>query len=455
MLHKSWRWVLALTVFLPLALPFSVHAALPEVREFKLQNGMKVVLAPSSRVPSLTYFTFFHVGSRNERPGLTGVSHFMEHMMFLGAKKYGPGEFDRVMEQSGGANNAFTSQDMTAYNDDIPTEFFAKLVDMETDRMQDVTLDPKLFDSERHVVMEEIRLRDIDDPDGAMEVALNAAAYKASSYHWPVGGWLKDLDVMRRDEAYAYIKTFYAPNNATLVIAGNFDPAAAEKLIRERYGAITSAVQPPAPVLAEPEQLGPIRVELRKDVSAAALERGYKVPEILHADTPALDLLAEILAGGENSVLVKALVHEAGLATDVIGGNGDMKDPSLFEIAMHLRPEIAPEKARAALDAALAAFFKRGATPAEIAAAKARITIRRLRQMETNTGFASSLGRADILFGDWHAAFAEGERINAVTAADLTRVSGKYFSDKEMTEVTLVPVAAAVEPVASAPAAKP
>ncbi len=428
----------------------SARAGLPEVKEIKLDNGLKVLLAPSPRVPALTMFTFFKVGSRNERPGITGVSHFMEHMMFNGAVKYGPKQFDLTMERAGGTNNAFTSNDMTAYNDDIPAAFLDTCVDMEVDRLKDIAMDAKLFDSERHVVMEERRLRSEDDPDGAMDEALSAAAFKASPYHWPVVGWMKDLEAITRDEGYRYIKTYYAPNNATLILSGDFNLEATEKLIRARYSEVPAQPQPAQPVNAEPEQMGPIRVELRKAVEAPALLRGYKAPAVKDPDAPALDLLAEILGGGEQAVLTQALVQDGQLATDVTVYSPGLLEPSLFAILVHLRPGTDTAKARALLDDTLAKFTATGAgaADAQLKRAQARIAVKYLQQLETNNGFASALGQADVLHGDWREAFKYKGKIDAVTLVDLNRVSKKYLVDKSMTEVTLKPTEAEAEPVA-------
>lgn len=434
-------------------LPLPVRAALPEIREFKLDNGLTVVLAPSKRVPTLTYYTFFKVGSRNERPGITGVSHFMEHMMFLGAKKYGPREFDRVMEQAGGSNNAFTSNDMTAYNDEIPAAFLPTLIDMEADRLADIALDPKLFESEKAVVMEENRLRDQDSPEGLAWVALSAGAFKASPYRWPVGGWMGDLTAITRDQGYEYIKSWYVPNNAIVIISGDFDPAQAERLMREKFSPIPARPLPPQPVTFEPPQFGPVRIEIRKDVSAPILVRGHKIPGYDHPDTPVLEVLSEVLAGGDNGVLVKALVREEAIATGVYADAGGMLDANLFGFQLELKPGVTPETGRAKFDAALAAFLKNGVTPEALRAAKSRLALRALGRLQTNNGLAGALGRAAVLSGDWRNALDPAKRIDAVTGEQVLAVAKKYLHDTEMTEVTVVPTPAAPEPEAPAPAA--
>src|SRR3954466_13258523 len=201
-------------------LPPALKAIADSVIEATLPNGMHVRLLPSDAVPTCSYYTFFRVGSRNERPGITGISHLFEHMMFNGAKRYGPGEFDKVLESNGGSSNAYTSNDLTVYYEDFMAEALERVVDLESDRMKSLAVTPKMLPSERQVVIEERRLRVDNEIAGMMDEELSCLVYKAHPYRWPVIGWMKDIEAIKREDCLEYFRTYYAPNNATIYLAG-------------------------------------------------------------------------------------------------------------------------------------------------------------------------------------------------------------------------------------------
>jgi predicted Zn-dependent peptidase len=191
-------------------LPPALEALAASVIEAKLPNGLQVRLLPSDAVPTCSFYTFFRVGARNERPGITGISHLFEHMMFNGAKKYGPGQFDRVLESNGGTSNAYTSNDLTVYYEDFMSEALEKVIDLESDRMRSLQVTPKMLESERKVVMEERRLRVDNEIGGLMDEELSSLVWKAHPYRWPVIGWMKDIENIRREDCLEYFQTFYA-----------------------------------------------------------------------------------------------------------------------------------------------------------------------------------------------------------------------------------------------------
>ena len=215
-----------------------------DVQVRQLANGLKVLLVEDHGIPNIALYTFFRVGSRNERPGLTGVSHFIEHMMFNGTAEFGPGEFDRRMEFLGGSNNAYTGDDMTAYTDWFPAAALDTMLRMESDRMQGLIFEPKVFESERGVVASERRLSVENNNDAILYENVRATAIMAHPYHWDVIGWMSDILGWKRDEVMAYYRTYYAPNNAVLVMVGDFDPVPALALIRKYYEPILAS--PPA-----------------------------------------------------------------------------------------------------------------------------------------------------------------------------------------------------------------
>src|SRR5438128_11775193 len=206
------------------------------VQEHALANGLQVRLLPDRGLPIATLYSFFRVGSRNERPGITGISHLFEHMMFNGSKKYGPKEFDRRLESAGGTSNAYTSNDVTAYYEDFASEALPLVLDLESDRMASLLIDDASLARERDVVKEERRFRTDNDLDGMMDEALGALAFLAHPYRWPVVRWMSDLNRISREDCEQYFRTYYAPNDCTLILVDDFDPKGALKLIKQLYG---------------------------------------------------------------------------------------------------------------------------------------------------------------------------------------------------------------------------
>src|ERR671928_524107 len=208
------------------------------VQEHELPNGLQIRLLPDRSLPIATLYSFFRVGSRNERPGITGISHLFEHMMFNGSRKYGPKEFDRKLEAAGGTSNAYTSTDITAYYEDFAAEALPLVLDLEADRMASLVIDDDSLQREREVVKEERRFRTDNDIDGMMDEALGALAFVAHPYRWPVVGWMTDLNRITRADCERYFRTYYAPNNCTVVLVGDFEPGEALRNIEKLYGAI-------------------------------------------------------------------------------------------------------------------------------------------------------------------------------------------------------------------------
>src|ERR671936_1087713 len=225
------------------------------VQEHELPNGLQIRLLPDRSLPIATLYSFFRVGSRNERPGITGISHLFEHMMFNGSRKYGPKEFDRRLEASGGTSNAYTSNDRTAYYEDFASDALPLVLDLEADRMAALLIDDESLAREREVVKEERRFRTDNDIDGMMEEALGALAFLAHPYRWPVIGWMSDIDRITRPDCERYFRTYYAPNNCTLVLVGDFDGDEALARIERLYGAIPSGERlPEVPNGAPPQK---------------------------------------------------------------------------------------------------------------------------------------------------------------------------------------------------------
>jgi zinc protease len=406
-----------------------------------LKNGLKVILMEDHSVPVISRWTFYRVGSENERPGITGISHFMEHMMFNGAGKYGPKEFDRILESNGGYSNAFTSEDMTGYYEDFASNILELCIDLDSDRMKSLALDPKYVVSEMDVVKEERRLRTDNSVEGAMYEELGSLAYKAHPYGWPVIGWMSDLEKINRDDAVKYYQTYYSPNNAILIIAGDFDTKKALDLVHKYYDGIPSQA-PPEPVrTSEPEQLGERRAEVHKAAETPQVLIGYHIPDVKSNDIYALDVLQSVLSEGFNSRFYKKLVWELRLAV-YANANADWRiAPSLFTIDVKVKPDKTAAESEAAVYAMLDDIAKNGITAAELEKAKNAIVANFYRSMQTVNGKARKIGMYEIYFGDFNEILNVQSRYQAVTLEDVKRVAGEYFQSKNRNVVTLVPEA--------------
>jgi zinc protease len=406
-----------------------------------LDNGLKVILVEDHSVPVISYQTFFRVGARNERPGITGISHFLEHMMFNGAEKYGPKEFDAVLEASGGYSNAFTSDDMTAYYEDISSDGLELCIDLDSDRMRSLALDPKFIDSEMGVVKEERRLSIDNSVSGQMWEDLDALAFKAHPYKWPVLGWMSDLDAINRNDCIEYFRTYYAPNNAILVVAGDFDTGKALKLIHDYYDDIP-AQQPPMDVrTVEPEQKGERRAILRKEAELPEVIVAYHTPDAASDEIYAIDVLQKIMTGGRSSRLYRSLVREKEAAISVDTYFPWRLDPYLFAFNVKMKPGHETTEAEEAVYAELVDIAENGVPAGELTRAKNGLEADFVRSMQTVNGRATKIGRYEVLFGDYREIMKVPGRYRAVTVDEVKEAAGKYFRGRNRTVVTLVPEA--------------
>src|SRR5687768_16727660 len=286
----------------------SASAQQVAVSAHTLTNGLKVLVHEDHDIPNVAMYLFYKVGSRNERPGSTGMSHFFEHMMFNGAKKYGPKQFDIEMEKSGGRNNAYTTRDVTVYTNWFPSTALKLMMDMEADRIQNLSFDPKMIESERGVVASE-RLQSVDNSTtGLLYEQLNATAYAAHPYTWSVIGWASDIKAWTMEDLQAHFKMGYAPNNAVMVIVGAVKTGETIKLAKQYLEPIPRH-DPPSPVrTVEPPQQGERRVTLIKPAQLAQQFISFHVPDSRHADMPALEVLGAILTHGRSSRLYKRMI---------------------------------------------------------------------------------------------------------------------------------------------------
>jgi zinc protease len=395
-------------------------AALGTPEEHELKNGLKVRLLANDAVPTVSYYTFFRVGSRNERPGITGISHLFEHMMFNGAKKYGPGAFDRVLESAGGVSNAYTSNDLTVYHEEFEASALDKVIDLESDRMRSLAISDRMLTSERQVVLEERRMRVDNDTGGMMDEELNALVYKAHPYHWPVLGWEKDIEAITKEDCMQYFRTFYAPNNATLWVVGDIDTRKTLAAIRAAYSDIPKGPPPPKVIDAEPEQKGERRAVVRHPAQAPSLMIAWRAPKATDPDTLALDVVQYALSVDWSWRL----------------------DAGMVIVYLELKPGSNPADVEAALYAEIDKVAKDGLTDTELQKAKNNLRASHLRELQTNTGRAHALGNYEVMLGSWQAGLSLPGKYQSITGEAVRAATRKYLSADRRSVVTLVPAAA-------------
>jgi zinc protease len=418
-----------------------VLQSLFDVQEATLPNGLRVRLLANHQTPVVSLYTFFQVGSRNERPGITGISHLFEHMMFNGAKKYGPKKFDQTLESNGGRSNAYTSTDMTVYYEDFASDALETVLDLESDRMRSLRINDVALKSERQVVLEERRVRVDNDITGIMDEELGTLVWKAHAYRWPVIGWQKDIENITRQDCEQYFRTYYAPNNAVLYICGDIDPKKTLALVREYYGDIPRGPTP-APVLdAEPEQKGERRAEVRHPAQSPALMIAYRGPAARSEDTLLLDVIQYALTKGEGSRLVKKLVYDTPLAVSVGVDWGWRLDPGIILFFLELKPDSDPRKVEEALYAELKRLVDEGLTERELQKAKNNLRADHLRELATNSGRAHAMGHYEALLGSWREGLSLPSVYAAATNEQVRAVAAKYLAPERRSVVTLLPLA--------------
>ena len=411
-----------------------------KVIEKVLPNGLKVLLKEEHKAPVVTFQIWYKVGSRNERLGATGMSHLLEHMMFKGTKNHGPKTFSQTVQRNGGNDNAFTSKDYTAYFETFAADRIGISLDLESDRMQNLLVEPKEFLSERDVVKEERRLRTEDDPVNTMVEQMMAVAFSAHPYQWPVIGWMADLNGIARDDLYNHYRTYYAPNNATIVVVGDFDAKTLFPQIEKYFSSIPRGPMVPAVSAVEPKHLGERRVIVKQQAELPAVFAGYNVPTLKHPDSYALEVLQGILSSGKSSRLYKALVYEKQLAL-YAGGDYDniSTDPNLFYIYAGVMPGKTSDEVEKALYGEIDKLKSELVADEEIEKAKNQIEAGFIMGQDSIFYQAMLLGQFATV-ADWKLLEKYVDSIRAVTKEDVMRVAKEYFNEDNRTVGVLVPV---------------
>lgn len=410
------------------------------VREHVLANGLKVLLLEEHKAPVVVVQVWYRVGSRNEQLGKTGLSHLLEHLMFKGTEKRGPEEYSRIIQRNGGNENAFTDADNTTYFATLASDRVEVVLDLESDRMVNLKFGDEQFRPEHQVVIEERRLRTEDNPVAALFELLGATAYVAHPYQWPIIGWMDDLRQATREDALEYYRLHYAPNNAFLVIAGDFESERMIADVERWFGPLTARPAPPAVRSIEPPQRGERRAVLRRPAELPFVAIGYHVPNLRHADAPALEVASAILADGKSSRLYDRLVYRRQLARSA-GANYDytQHDPGLFTVYAQPMPGKSAAELERALLAEIEALQRHAPAEAELEKAKNSLEAGFLLAQDSLFYQALLLGQYEIA-DRWQRIDQYVPAVRAVAPEDVQRVARTYLVADNRTVATLEPL---------------
>lgn len=438
-LSSRGRLLLAGVLSLALAAP-----VLANPYEKTLSNGMRVIVKEDHRAPTVVHMVWYRTGGVDEQDGSSGLAHMLEHMMFKGTKKVGPGEFSKRVAAVGGRDNAFTSRDYTAYFQQVPKRALPEMMALEADRMVNLKLDPKEFAPELKVVMEERRMRTEDNPQALVYERLNATAFQVHPYRRPVIGWMDDLAHMTWQDAERWYQRWYTPGNATLVVVGDVDHQALFKLAEQYYGPLKSRALPERRILAEPQQLGIKRINVKAPAKLPYLLMAWKAPKLVDVnrdrDPYALEMLAAVLDGHEASRLSKNLVRGSRLAQSTGAGyDTTLRGESMFMLDGQPAEGHTIAELENALREELRQIQEQGVTEAELARVKNQAIASQIYKRDSMMGQAMEIGMLEVIGMHWQDIDRMIEQLRTVTAAEVQAVARKYFSDDTLTIATLDP----------------
>lgn len=417
-----------------------------DVEKYHLPNGLTVLLHEDHSVPLVSYHTWFRVGSKDEELGYTGIAHLFEHMMFKGTQKYSNKDYERTLRANGASNNAFTSRDYTGYYVNGPSSKLETFMDLESDRIENLNLTQANLDSEREVVKEERRFRVENRVMGLLMERINDVVYKVNSYRWPVIGYMKDLNNITVAKAQEFYKTFYAPNNAVLVIAGDFNSSKVKKLIEKYYGDMKSQeIKRPA-VLAEPPQKAQRSETFYRDIQNDYLSVSFLVPNALSLELPPVEVASHILGNGNSSRLHSKLVYNQQIATSVITYVMSNQHSSVFQVIVALKPQKSKAEADKILNQAKKVIFAELANlrlkPVlvdEVTKAQNQVAKSFVDSLKTIDGRAYSMAVNEVVVGSYEKLFTDLENYMRVRPEDIRAVTNKYLNESQSNVVVARP----------------
>ncbi len=422
-------------------LVYSSSSIAAPLHRFTLKNGLEVLLLEDHKAPVVTFQVWYDIGSRNERTGKTGISPMTEHMMFKGTKSVPKGEFSKTVARNGGTENAFTGKDYTAYFENFSGDRLDLSLQLESDRMENLLVDPKEFLLERDVVAEERRMRTDDDPNAVVVEGLYAQAFMEHPYHWPVIGWMNDIQHYTRDDVYQHYKSYYVPNNARIVVVGDFDTVELMQKIRRTFEGVPRGAVPPKVTSSEPSQRGERRFIIKKEAQLPFVFAGYRAPNFRSADAYALDVLSNILSSGKSSRIYKSIVYDKKIALDAGGEYSPANaDPDLFYIYGVPKPGHTAEDVERALIEEIEKLQKDAVLPEELRKAKNQIEASYIFGQDSNFNRAMQIGLYETIGAgaDYYLKYVEN--IRKVTMEDVQRVAKAYLIPDARTVGILAPI---------------
>ena len=405
----------------------------PEIRSLTLDNGLRIIVWPDHDIPNVVLYNFVRAGGRNEYPGITGVSHFFEHMMFLGTETFEPGEFDRIMEAAGGANNAYTTSDVTVYQDWFPKSALETVFELEGDRFENLNIVPEVFESERDVVYSERRSRVDNNNFRKLFEQVQATAFVAHPYQFPVLGWPSDIESWTQDDLVNYYRTYYAPNNRTVVVTGDVTPDEVFALADEYFADVPAQEAPPPIRTVEPKQAGERRIIVEAPAQTPLLQMAFHIGNAADPDSLVMSLLLNILAGGDSSRLHQVLVEREGLVLSLDGHQDEGFDPGLAWFFMTLPPGGDPAAVERRVMDELERVINDGVSREELAKARNNLLADFWRGMSTINGKAAALGRFEVFRGNYERLFRLPDIVERITTEDVRTVAADVFHRNNLT----------------------
>ena len=408
-----------------------------DVVERTLDNGLKVLVVENSKLPLVSYYTYFDVGGKFETKGLTGASHFLEHMMFKGAKKYPEGVFDQTVEGNGGRNNAFTTSDMTVYYESLPSEHIEKIIDVEADRMQNLALNPKPFESEKQVVLEERKMRYENSDRGKLYMEMMKNVFKGTPYGTPVIGWIKDIKEVSRDQVFDYFKRYYAPNNAFVVIVGDVDADKTVKMMEKAFGDIPRSDDLKEKKKEAIEENGKFDfkgsydgrwVKVNGTSNDPMFMLAFKGMKIGPRTSYVLDILSSMLGDGESSYLNgQYVLSRRPQLANIYAANYTLQESGVFFVGGQLLKDTNLNTLRKSLYGRITKGCLSSLTQRQLQKVKNQYLVSYLNGLDTNEGVARFIGDRQAYYGDYEHYKEEMDVYNSITLEEVTKACDQFL----------------------------
>ena len=408
-----------------------------EINQWVLKNGMKVVFSPMRTAPVVTVQVWYHTGSKDEQPGIRGIAHMFEHMMFKGSQKVRPEGHAHMLSSVGGSVNAFTAYDVTAYHNTLPAQYMEFAMKLEAERMRALRLTDETITSEREVVKEEKRVRMDNSPIGRALETVHAMAFTKHPYGWTPAGTIADLNAIGKKQCQAFYDAHYVPKNATLIVVGDVTLAEVRQAAKRQFGGTAAGIRPPRSSVVEPPQTKLRSRDADWPSQLKVVLGAYHVPGSRHADILALKVLSAILSAGQSSRLNQVLVRKGKAALGAGGFVRGLEHPGVLMIYAVGLPTHDLDKMKDLLLTEVERVASGGVTAAELDKAKNQLSTRMLKGMRSATGLAQALGMSAHLRGDPRAFLSDVRRMDKLTAADIKRVAATYLKRDNLSLILL------------------